>query len=279
MDQSAIHAISQLSVDAAKANLLETDTPAIVLSAANGTQTLASIEYLQPGRSRFRGAYETNGLLAFAEHVLAQAAASGASQAQTFIDPNAVSAKTYFNLGDHEHPGHGDHTATLNLMPTAAYAALLAIAGRPLSQAWLHDFVEDWRDIIVPVYGATADSSRISSALAAIRNITIETARKVNLAEGDFSQSRSAMESIDARSDHELPSRFVLTTVPYEGLPSRAFHLRLSVMTGGAGEKLSLVLRIQQAEQVSEDIANDFRQQLIDRIGDASVLFIGTFNP
>lgn len=280
MDQSTVRAIGDLAVEAEKANRIDAEVPAVILRTEDGGQKVHSLEHLQPGRSRFRGTYRTSGLLAFAEHVLAIKAAGIAGNVQTFIDPDKVSATAFFNLGDFEHPGHADHQAILALKPTAAFGALKAVTGNgyTMNQRQLHDFLEDWRDIIVPVYGEEEDPKRLASALAAVRSITIEQARSVNLAESDFGAKKSAMESIDAKSDHVLPSRFVFKTSPYEGFAERKFYLRLGVMTGG-NEALRLTLRVQQSEKVEEEITAEFRNLLDAQISSASSLFIGTFAP
>lgn len=279
MDRSAIESIGQLAVDAAQANRIDADTPALILRTPNNGQEVVSIEHLQPGRSRFRGAFATRQLQDFAAYVTAETenAQRIAGSVQGFIDTEAMTAKVFFNLGNIEHAGHADHTASLKLKPTAAYAALCAAASRPLDQRTLHDFVEDWRDNITPLFDGQPDATRLANTLAAIRDITVETARKVNHVERDMGATRSAMESIDARSTLTLPSGFEFRTVPYDGLAERTFRLRLGVNTGG--DKVALTLRIQQAEQVTEDIAKDFRDRLATKLGTACPLTLGTFTP
>lgn len=279
MDQSTVRAIGDLAVEAQKANRIETDTPAAILRSESGGQKVVSLEQFEPGRSRYRGTFATNGLMAFAEHVVKTAEANGSQKVKTFIDPENVRATAFFNLGDFEHPGHADHKAQLTLKPTAAYAALKLATATPMNQRQLHDFLEDWRDIVVPVYGETADASRMASALAAVRSITIEQARKVNLAESDFGASRSTMESVDAKSEHTLPARFNFSAIPYEGFTQRTFVLRLGVLTGAPSEQLRLQLRVMQVEKVEEEITAEFRNLLDTQISAASDLFIGTFQP
>lgn len=279
MDSSTVNAIGQLAIEAAQANRIDADTPALILRTEEGSQQVVSIEHLQPGRSRFRGAFATRQLPDFAAYVIAETenAARERGSVQGFIDTDNMCAKVFFNLGNLEHAGHADHHATLKLKPTAAYAALQAATARSLDQRALHDFVEDWRDSIVPVFDGQADATRLANTLAAIRDITVETARKVNHVERDMGATRSAMESIDARSTLTLPSGFEFRTVPYDGLAERTFRLRLGVITGG--DKVALTLRIQQAEQVTEDIAKDFRDRLATKLGTACPLTLGTFTP
>jgi uncharacterized protein YfdQ (DUF2303 family) len=276
MDRSAIQAIAELAVDAQRATVLDTDTPAVILRNNQGMQEIDSLELFQPGRSRYRGNYETRAIDAFASYVTTTHAAS-ADVPAVFIDPEHMFATAFFNLGTLEHPGHGDHRAVLKLKPTAAYAALRQATTRALDQRSLHDFIEDWRDIIQPVYDQKPDATRLVSALAAVRDVTIETARKTNNVERDLGATRSTMESVDAKSTHTLPHGFIFSTTPYEGLGGVDFRLRLGVLTGG--DKLAFALRIQQAEKVEEDIATDFHRRLQHRLVDHASLLIGTFTP
>lgn len=122
------------------------------------------------------------------------------------------------------------------------------------------------------------DTTRtIPSVLAAVRSITIDKARSDTHDDRDFGATRSTMESVDAKSQHTLPSGLLFRCVPYEGLPPREFRLRLGVST--AGDKLALTLRLQQAEAVTEAIAANFRAALSDKLGTACSLVLGAFTP
>lgn len=279
MDHTAIQAIGQTAIEAAQANRLATDTPAVILTSRDGTQRIECIEHLQPGRSRYRGKYASNTLADFASYVV-RTHENGLTQgqAQGFIDPDNMACVAYFNLGDNEHPGHADHTASLKLKPSAAYAALRGALAKPHDQRSLHDFIEEWRDFIVPMTAGVPDTTRtIPSVLAAVRSITIDKARSDTHDDRDFGATRSTMESVDAKSQHTLPTGLVFRCVPHEGLPSREFRLRLGVSTGG--DKLVLVLRLQQAEAVQEAIAADFCAALSDKLRTACSLVLGTFAP
>ncbi|MGC1547442.1 MAG: DUF2303 family protein [Rhodanobacter sp.] len=278
MDQSAIQTIGQLAIEAEKANRLETDTPAVILRHSNGSQQIVSIEHLHPGRSRFRGKFATNQLHALADYVASRHEnETTARTAQGFIDTDDMSATVFFNLGDYEHPDHADHLAVLKLEPTAAYSALLVACTRTHDQRSLHDFVEDWRENITPLYEGQPSDRPLSATLAAIRDITVEKARITNHVERDMGATRSAMESVDAKSQLTLPSGFQFRCVPFEGLQERVFTIRLGVNTGS--DKLSLALRIQQAEATTESIAKDFHDRLAAKLGTACTLILGTFTP
>ncbi|STF30642.1 CPS-53 (KpLE1) prophage protein [Escherichia coli] len=55
---------------------------------------------------------------------------------------------------------------------------------------------------------------------------------------------------------------FEFKCVPFEGLKERPFKLRLSIITG---DRPVLVLRIIQLEAVQEDMANEFRDLLVEK--------------
>lgn len=277
MDHSSIDTIAQLAVDAAGANHLAEHHAVIV----SGNQRIESLEHLETTRKRYRGAFATPSLPAFVQHIehvkesVLDTAAPG--QFQGFVDTDTMSARVFFNLGAASAPGHGDHHATLNLKPTAAYAAVIAATSKPHSQRSLHDFLEDFREHLVPVYGEEPDATRMASALAAIRDINVQTARTVQNEVRDMGNTASAMERIDASSRLTLPTGFQFVCVPYEGLGLRTLQLRLGVNTGN--DTLALVLRLQQAEKVTEAIATEVVNLLTDKVGTSVALTVGTFKP
>ncbi len=62
-----------------------------------------------------------------------------------------------------------------------------------------------------------------------------------------------------------------------KGLKERPFKLRLSIITG---DRPVLVLRIIQLEAVQEEMANEFRDLLVEKFKDSKVeTFIGSFWP
>ncbi|MEQ4630817.1 DUF2303 family protein, partial [Escherichia coli] len=72
-----------------------------------------------------------------------------------------------------------------------------------------------------------------------------------------------------------MPVAFEFKCVPFEGLKERPFKLRLSIITG---DRPVLVLRIIQLEAVQEEMANEFRNLLVEKFKDSKVeTFIGTF--
>lgn len=177
-----------------------------------------------------------------------------------------------FDKGD---PGHADNTAQIRLKKTAAYSALLDINGERKSQKEQAEWLEDYADFITG-FDKDGEIIQATKAAAAIRKITIEANSSADFEDNDFSGKRSVMESVEAKTKDIMPVAFEFKCVPYEGLKVRPFKLRMSIITG---DRPVLVLRIVQIESVQEDIANEFRDLLVDKFKDSQVeTFIGSFH-
>lgn len=274
MDQSTIDSIAALAVQAEHAKVLGTHMPTLLVRNCDGTEEVVSIEGYAEHRSRFRGTYRTCVINELVGYITDWRENGGSSeQPQAFIDPDKMTAVAIFNLGDVTTPGHADHRAELTLKKTAPFAALM---GRPaeFNQRQLADWLEDWRDHLVPV-NATGDQVNMAAAIAAVRDVSVEKARTDQHTVRDLGASRSAMESVDAKSAHTLPTAFEFACVPYEGITARTVVLRLGVNTGD--DKLRFTLRLLQAEAVAEAIALDFRDVLTAKLGTTCRVRIGQF--
>jgi uncharacterized protein YfdQ (DUF2303 family) len=249
---------------------LGTDTPSIMLPEHYSVQ---SLEHLQADRARFRGALSTESLDDFCKYVADRSTKENTTSA--FIHAPTMSCKAFFNLGTEQAPGHGDHTASLILKPTAAYTALNAIAGEKLSQQALAEWIEDWNTHLV-VLGKQGEEIAVAAAVQKIRTITIKATAERTNSENDFSANRSSMDSIEAAHAEQQPKDLLFTFAPYEGLQERTFCLRLSIITG---DKPMLKPRWVQQEQQQEDIAQEFKKTLISEIGGLASITIGTFTP
>lgn len=265
----SIDLIQSTAVEAAgKRQLRASDLPtAVILDSA---QSVHSLESYLATRFRYRGSLVTTSLVDFAAYTKL---ASGSPKAVGFVDVAKMAANVFFNLGTSEQPGHGDWTATLNMQPTAAYKALADAQGKRFDQAGLIDWLEDWNDVLKADF-ADGNAS-LTRAVASIRKMKISTKAETTHNTNDFSASRSALEEVEATGADALPTGFTLSTSPYEGLQSREFALKLSVLTGS--DKPALTLRWLRKEQQLEDIAREFKQVLGDALGDSATLTIGSF--
>lgn len=272
MNEEAVKQIQSTALAASERQQLEAPENTLVL---HKDFTLQDLQTFAATRRRFRGNYQTNDIGDFIRYVKTNAESS---RALAFINPDGMSCQAIFNIGNAEVPGHCDWTATLELAPTAAGSALVQVNGKKASQLELTNWIEDWADFLTPYTGNVNDRGSygtVGRAVDAIRKITIATASERESNVGDFHAARTAIEEIEARSKVGLPAGFTFNAVPYLGLPSREFVLRMQVLTGEDTPRL--VLRIVREEQVAEEIVQDFRSRLLNELDGHIDLFIGGF--
>lgn len=231
-----------------------------------------SLERFSLERFRFRGAMTTTSIDDFARY--SKGYASADEPARCFIDADNMTARSVFNIGTLDNPGHADNVAAITLKQTAPFRALLAINGERLKQKQIAEWLEDWSDYLL-AFDADGNKMPISQAAQAVRRITIQQATQQDHEDGDFSGKKSLMQSVEASSKDVMPVAFEFKCVPYEGLTDRAFSLRNSLLTG---DEPRFVLRIVQLEAQEEAIANEFRDLLISKFdGEPVETFIGNF--
>lgn len=233
---------------------------------------IIDLEKYQVGRTRFRGVLSTNSLVDFSAYVTERAIEG----ARGFIDQDEMACTLIFNLGTDVAPGHADDRAVLRLKPSAGYKAVQAVPGRAMSQKDLSDWIEDWNASL----SATDDAGQTMSivkAIAAVRTITIKASSESDHAVSETRTSRSAMDQIEATSKETLPASLVFSVVPYEGLSVRDITLRVSVITSGAQPMLKL--RWVGEEVQREEIAQEFKAVLQEKIGTSAALSLGAFDP
>ena len=225
------------------------------LSALPDDFKLHDLEAKLPNRRRARGNMETMGINSFAYYIH-QHAENGAA---IFVDPIRMQATAVLNLGTPTQPGHADNLATLNANKTAAFKSLLAITSGQAKQADVAEWLEDWATQII-CFDKNEEMPTIK-AVQTIRNLTIETARKLQSTVEQLSSSHSSFESVKASSTAgAVPDIIYFTCEPYAGLRERQFVLRLSVTTGES--KPMLTLRVIKMESHTEEMA----QELADKV-------------
>lgn len=231
-----------------------------------------SLERFSLERFRFRGAMTTTSIDDFARYSKGYASAS--DPARCFIDADNMTARSVFNIGTLDNPGHADNVASITLKKTAPFRALLQIDGQRLKQKQIAEWLEDWSDYLL-AFDADGNTMQISQAAQAVRRITIQQATQQDHETSDFAGKKSLMQSVEASSKDVMPVAFEFKCVPYEGLGERRFSLRNSLLTS---DEPCFVLRIVQLEAQEEEIANEFRDLLISKFDGESVeTFIGNF--
>lgn len=264
MNHETIQQIARLAVSVAA----EPKTDFATVTLPDGVK-LHSLEPFQAHRNQFRAAFSTQRFGSLVEY----AQANSQEDAQCFIDQEAMSAVVVFDMGNREKAGHAKHRANLAMKSTAAYKALRNINGAKFSQRAFSDFLEDWGDYLTAYYHDEEIS--IKNAVQAVRKITIDYARNEEHELSDFAAKKSAMEAVEAKSSLQLPTHLVFTCNPYNGLDTRAFSLRLQVLT--SGNEPVLVARLIQAEQIEEAIATEFAEKLSKALGETQIkVNIGT---
>lgn len=225
--------------------------------------TLRDLEGYMPYRRRARGVMITSDMDSFKEYTLTHKQ----DGATVFVDANDMSAGAVLNLGAAgDIPGHADNKALLKLEKTAAYKALIAIAdGNGRTQKGVAEFLEDWANALNcfslnPAEDAPPVGVKNGRAIAAIRNLSIESMRKLESNEQALSASKSVFESARATSAETIPTFIHFSCVPYQGLCQRTFVLRLGVLTGESVPKITL--RIVNEEEHKESMA----LELVDHI-------------
>lgn len=246
------------------------ESPTDGLAALPSDFTVHDLERHLPARRRLRGSMTTAVLADFADYAKRNAEAG----ATVFVNQDDMAAVAALNLGTPDAPGHADNTANMAPKRTAAYLALQSIStGNARQQRDVAEFLEDWPSEIE----CFNDAGKIlpGQAIAAIRNISIESAKKVNAAEQQLSASRSAFESVSATSVDPIPTTIYFKCVPYVGLSERLFVLRLGILTT---DKPAITLRIVKAEQHAEEMAGELAQLVRDAIGEAMPVLVGTYS-
>ncbi|GKI80437.1 YfdQ family protein [Klebsiella variicola] len=243
--------------------------PTAVLPAGTGIE---SLERFSSERFRFRGAMETTSIDDFVRY--SSGYAKEDEKARCFIDADNMLARSIFNIGTLDNPGHADNVASIKLKKTAPFRALLSINGEHLNQKQIAEWLEDWSDYLI-AFDADGNTMKIAQAAQAVRRVTIQQTNASDHEDGDFSGKKSLMQSIEASSKDVMPVAFEFKCVPYEGLGERAFSLRNSLLKSNDPV---FVLRIVQLEAKEEAITNEFRDLLIGKFDGKPVeAFIGTF--
>ncbi|KMJ42614.1 hypothetical protein ABT74_06625 [Salmonella enterica subsp. enterica serovar Typhimurium] len=98
--------------------------PTALLPAGTGVE---SLERFALERFRFRGTMTTTSIEDFVRY--SKGYASATEKARCFIDADHMTARSVFNIGTLDNPGHADNAASITLKQTAPFRALLQING------------------------------------------------------------------------------------------------------------------------------------------------------
>lgn len=253
LNEQAINAIQQSEATNSVARALDVASNCghrVFLAPSNFN--LHDIEKYMPVRRRARGVMETSDITSFAEYT----ATHQEKGCTVFVNADDMRATAVLNMGGPSEPGHADNLAQLKIKKTAALAALLTHAtGASMSQGTAAEFLEDWSDQI-KCFDENGASIPQNLAVAAIRKLTLDAARKVESTVKALSQSVSAFESVQASSADPIPVSLDFVTEPYHGLPPYTFQVRVGVLT--SGEKPTITMRVRDMQGRIDSMARDF---------------------
>lgn len=226
--------------------------------------SLQNLEQYMPNRTDYRYNFRTKSIPDFVEYCKE----FDDEGAKCFIDSDHMTAESVLDLGTKDAPLHQRHSANIKLDKTAAFLKILSLNGNPLSQKDAANFVDDWSDEIA-VWASNGDPITNIMASNRFSEITIEQVRDSDSRVSDFGESMTKMEKIEAKNQELIPAFIDFTCVPYQGLAPRKFQLRVSILTGGDRPKVSL--RIIKLEAHEEDMANEFKELLVDKFSDSEL--------
>jgi uncharacterized protein YfdQ (DUF2303 family) len=263
-----------IDADDSRADVL---SPLSVMALPDDYQ-LRDLEPFNEGRRRFRGVMQTQSLADFTDYAKRRIAEDGAATPAIFIDSENMRARAFFNIGTTMAPGHCDDSADLSLKATAALCAMRDVVRDRMSQKTLAEWLEDWGAHVMPVQAEGEEYITLAQAIAAIRRITVSAQTASESTVSNFRSSSAKLDSVDVTSRDRLPVAFDFVCVPFPGLPSRIFRLRLSVITGN--DKPALALKVIRREEHDEAMAQDFKAAIAAELNTHSVaLTVGTFMP
>jgi len=270
LDSSAIQQVKDLVLSGY--HLKDVDAMACPTAIIPEGTRVQSLENLSLERFRFRGAMDTTSIDDFVRYSVGYA--NTEQKARCFIDAENMLARSIFNIGTLDNPGHADNVASIKLKKTAPFRAMLSINGDHLNQKQIAEWLEDWSDFLT-AFDASGNTMTIAQAAQAVRRVNIKQVSESAHEDEDFSGKKSLMESVEASSKDVMPVAFEFKCVPYEGLAERRFSLRNGLLKS---HEPCFVVRIVQLEAQEESIANEFRDLLIGKFDSKPVeTFIGNF--
>ena len=274
MDKSAIVQIQETATSKALNEYVRTDVPTMF---APKDFALHNLDKFQHFLSRFTGSFQTNNIYDFVKYAekYCKVYEGEGNDVQVFINDEAMSAKTVFDIGTTTAPLHQEHTSRLTLKKTSAFIAANDIVEHKLSQLGLSDFLEDWSNCI-QVLDENGEPLSLNVAITGVRKISIERAREMQSEVGDFSNSASVSERVEAKERQAMPATILFTCNPYSGLKERQLILRVALLT--SRDTPTFALRIIGLEELKESLVDEFRQLLEKELQPLSLdIFRGSF--
>lgn len=225
------------------------------------SMSLQSLEAFQQYRNRYRASFKT----ALVEDFAAYVKDNGGTVC--FLNPETRTARTIFDLGTLEQPGHWEHKAVLMTAITPEFHALESANGQMQPHRSFIEFMEDWRAFWSAV-DAEGNEIPQPKAIAALRSMTVENITKAASEVDDMAERRSSMESIEARSQEVQIHRFLFDLVPLEGFSIRRIECRFGFR---AHNGLHLGISIIGKGQLDKELSEEFQAIVAEQLPDLTI--------
>ena len=245
----------------------------IILSDNSGVHDL---EKYSKTKRRMNGSFGTTSIAAltqFAETTIDES--SEVDMPSCFIGDNGR-AKLIFNFGTTETPLHQDLSGSVHLGQTAVFKAISRLREDRMSQRDLAEFIEDYHSYVVALDKDGIEINQ-SVAIAAIRNMSIESNQSVNQTTEEYKDTSSAFASVEAKFKDATPVYLRFDIPAFNEIENRVFVFRISVLT--SDNKIKLALRCPNWDEIIESINIEFQEKLAEKLEPLGVkTFIGDWN-
>jgi len=274
MDKSAIEQI-QVSANIPELinqfNSADRHNPKVLVPENFKVQSLEKF-MSQPQRHRFEfNTTDINSFIVYADD-------NGTSASILLVDADVstkLAARCIVDCGTELEPMHKEHTATVEMKALAAYKAFLNNADEPMSQKDVSEFIEDWSDHIT-VFDREGVLMNNAQGAASLRDLTIESARDANSKVGDFGESMTVSERIEAKNQEQIPATIDFECTPFGGFSEQSLTYRVGILTGGS--KPMVNLRPIQLETMQEMIAQEFCERMTNELAHTDIkIYMGSF--
>lgn len=238
----------------------------------NSKARVVDLEQYQMRRSRVRGQFHSSDIGSFNNYVSNNAEPE---EVRIFVDDAAMSAIAILNFKVEGQQGHLDHKALLNAKKTVVFDTLYRMNMNRCNQKRFAEFLEDWGHIVI---ARDSEDNVIanSRAVSAIRNMRIDESAQTDSHTGNYRESRSRLESVEAKSiDGALPAYFTVKDECYQGLTERNLKLRLSI--GQDAGKPEFKLEIVSLQILKDELTKEFAAIVEESFEGACDVLIGSF--
>lgn len=234
------------------------------------------LEKFSATKRRMSGSFKTSSIASLTEFAKSTINESAEIDSPSCFISDDGHAKLIFNFGSTEKPLHQDLGANINLKKTAVFTEISRLKDERLNQRELAEFIEDFH-IYTTALDKDGKEINQSVAIAAIRNMSIESSKSVNQTTEEYKDTSSAFASVEAKFKDATPAYLKFEIPAFNEIDERVFIFRISVIT--SDDRIKLALRCPSWDEVIESINIEFQEKLSQNLDPLNVkTFIGNWN-